>query len=99
MRRVIRLFSVILVLCILVGCGGVSSSAPATAPTPTPTATPTPTPVPTPTPTPTPQNLVLTPGNWDFTLTNVSNSVLLAGGNITQTGSTISGVLHLAGFC
>jgi hypothetical protein len=93
----IRLFSVILVLSILVGCGGSSSSTSTAAPTPT--ATPTPTPAPTPTPTPTPQNLVLTPGNWDFTLTNVSSSVFLAGGNISQTGSTISGALHFAGLC
>jgi hypothetical protein len=92
----IRQFSVILVLSILVGCGGGGSSSTST---PTPTATPTPTPAPTPTPSPTPQNLVLTPGNWDFTLTNAASSVLLAGGNISQTGSTISGALHFAGFC
>jgi hypothetical protein len=97
----IRLFSVILVLSILVGCGGSSSSTSTSAatPTPTPTATPTPTPAPTPTPTPAPQNLVLTPGNWDFTLTNAGNSVFLAGGNISQTGNIISGALHFAGLC
>lgn len=49
---------------------------------------------PAPTPTPVPQ-LALTPGNWDFSAASSSGPTFLIGGNVVQTGNSITGGLHV----
>ncbi|HEY1938759.1 MAG TPA: hypothetical protein VGJ33_12555, partial [Candidatus Angelobacter sp.] len=72
---------------LIAGCGGNSS----TAPSPTPT----PTPIPSPTPTPTPQQLAITSGNWDFAAASTSGTNFLIGGNVVQTGTSVTGAMHV----
>jgi fibronectin-binding autotransporter adhesin len=50
----------------------------------------------TPTPTPTPvAQLTLTSGNWDFAAASSSGTNFLIGGNVVQTGTSITGGLHV----
>jgi hypothetical protein len=52
------------------------------------------TPAPTPTPTPVPQ-LALTSGNWDFAAASSSGPNFLIGGNVVQTGTSVTGGLRV----
>jgi hypothetical protein len=50
--------------------------------------------VPAPTPTPVPQ-LALTSGNWDFAVASSSGTNFLIGGNVVQTGTSVTGGLRV----
>lgn len=65
---------------LLSGCGGGGSTVPA--------------PTPTPTPTPVPQ-LALTSGNWDFAVASSSGTNFLIGGNVVQTGTSVTGGMRV----
>ena len=49
----------------------------------------------TPAPTPTPQQLVLTAGNWDFAAASSGGTNFLIGGNVVQTGTSVTGGLRV----
>jgi hypothetical protein len=53
------------------------------------------TPAPTPTPTPVPQ-LAITSGNWDFAVASTSGTNFLIGGNVVQTGTSVTGGIRVA---
>jgi hypothetical protein len=52
-------------------------------------------PAPAPTPTPVPQ-LAFTSGNWDFAAASSSGPTFLIGGNVVQTGTTVTGAVRVA---
>ncbi len=52
-------------------------------------------PAPAPTPTPVPQ-LAFTSGNWDFAVASSSGPTFLIGGNVVQTGTSITGAVRVA---